>query len=126
MDFIEKIDASPWISNLVLVRRKDKTLRICTDMTNVNRSIIPEYFLLTTLEELTSQLTRAKIFSKLNLKWGYLQVSLDPESRYLIAIVCYEGVFQSKQLVFGMCSAPTAFTRTILQILAGIEGVVNL
>ena len=126
MDLIEKIDASPWISNLVLVRKKDKTLRVCTDMTNVNRSIIPEYFPLATLEELTSQLAGAKIFSKLDLKWGYLQVSLAPETRYLTAFVCHEGVFQSKRLVFGMCSAPSAFTRIIQHILAGIEGVVNL
>ena len=40
--------------------------------------------------------------------------------------MCHEGVFQSKRLVFGMCSAPSAFTRIIQHILAGIEGVVNL
>ena len=110
MDLIEKIDASPWISYLVLVRKKDKTPRICTNMTNVNRSIIPEHFPLATLEELTLQLAGAKIFSKLDLKWGYLQVSLAPGSRYLTAFVRHEGVFQSKQLVFSMCSAPSAFT----------------
>ena len=79
MDLIEKIDTSPWISNLVLERKKDKTLRIFTNMTNVNRSIIPEYFPLATLEELTLQLAGAKFFSKLDLKWGYLQVSLAQE-----------------------------------------------
>ena len=101
---------------------------MCTDMTNVNRSIIPEYFPLATLDELTSQLAGAKIFSKLDLKWGYLPtyLSLVPESRYLTAFVCHEGVFQSKRLVFGMCSAPSAFTRIIQHILAGSEGVVNL
>ena len=72
IDLIGKIDASPWISNLVLVRKKNKTLHICTDMANVNRSIIPEYFPLATLEELTLQLAGAEIFSKLDLKWGYL------------------------------------------------------
>ena len=40
--------------------------------------------------------------------------------------MCHEGVFQSKRLVFGMCSAPSAFTRIIQHILAGIKGVVNL
>ena len=67
MNLIEKIDASPWISNLVLVRKKDKTLRIYTDMINVNRSIIPKYFPLAKLNELTSRLAVAKICSKLDL-----------------------------------------------------------
>ena len=61
MDLIENIVVLPRISNLVLARKKEKTLLICTDMTNVNRSIIPEYFPFATLEELTSQLAETKI-----------------------------------------------------------------
>jgi hypothetical protein len=31
LDLIEKVNASPWISNLVLVRKPDKKLRLCSD-----------------------------------------------------------------------------------------------
>ena len=101
MDLIEKNDASPWISNKLLVRKGDKTQHKCAKMTNVNRSIISEYFPLVTLEELTSQLAGAKIFSKLDLKWSYLQVCLAPESSYLTVFVSRK-CFPEQLFGFGM------------------------
>ena len=40
-DVIEKIDALPWISNLVVVRRKTGEIRLCVDVRAVNKAIIP-------------------------------------------------------------------------------------
>ena len=56
LDLIEKVDASPWVSNLVLVRKKDNKLRICIDLTCVNKAIIPASYPLPTFDELTGQL----------------------------------------------------------------------
>jgi hypothetical protein len=126
LHIIEKIDASPWISNLVIVRKTDKSLRICVDLTNVNKAVIPEVYPLPTLEELTSKLAGATVFSKLDMKWGYLQVPLATESRYLTAFVTHEGVYQFMRLPNGICSAPSAFQQIIKHMLTNIDGVVNL
>lgn len=52
---IEPVDASPWISNLVVVRKKSGALRVCVDLRAVNRAVIPDRDLLPTSEELTAQ-----------------------------------------------------------------------
>ena len=125
-DLIEKVNASPWISNLVLVRKKDKKLRLCIDLTSVNKAIIPESYPLPTIDELTCQLSGSTVFSKIDLRWGYLQVKLAEDSRYLTAFITHEGVYQFKRLCFGLCSAPSAFQQIIKDITAGLDGVVNL
>jgi hypothetical protein len=105
LGLIEKIDASSWISNIVPIRKPDKKLRVCLDLTDVNRAIIPESYLLPVIEELTCNLAGSTVFSKIDLRWGYLQVELAPESRYLTAFVSPDqGVWQYKRLCFGIAS----------------------
>jgi hypothetical protein len=124
LDLIEKINASPWVSNLVLVRMPDKKIRVCIDLTCVNKAIIPDAYPLATFEELTSQLAGSTVFSKIDLRWGYLQVMLADDSRDLTAFVTHEGLYRFKRL--GICSGPAAFQKIIKSITVGLDGVVNL
>ncbi len=126
LDLIEKVDASPWVSNLVLVRKKDNKLRICIDLTCVNKAIIPASYPLPTFDELTSQLAGSTLFSKIDLRWGYLQVKLAEDSRYLTTFITHEGMFQYKRLCFGISSGPSCFQQIVRGITAGLDGVVNL
>ena len=71
-DILEKIDSSPWVSNMVL-QWKDKgrgDLRICADLREPNKAIIPDRYPLPTIEELSEQFAGSKFFSKIDLKWG--------------------------------------------------------
>jgi hypothetical protein len=123
---IEKIDASPWISNLVPSRKKDGIVRLCVNLTAANRALIPERYPLPTMDELTEKLAGNSVFSKIDLLWGYLQLPLAPESRYLTAFVSHVGVFQYKSLPFGLASGPSAFHQVIRKILEGLPGCASI
>lgn len=73
-DIIEQVNASPWISNIVVAKKKSGGLRLCVDLRAVNKAIIPDKYPLPTTEELTAQFHGSTIFSKLDLRQGYLQV----------------------------------------------------
>ncbi|KAG1940200.1 retrotransposable element [Pimephales promelas] len=60
---IEPVDASPWVSNLVVAQKKSGALRF----------------------------HGSTVFSKLDLRQGYLQVPLHPSSRNLTAFVTHEA-----------------------------------
>ncbi|KAJ8375478.1 hypothetical protein SKAU_G00060580 [Synaphobranchus kaupii] len=94
---IEPVNASPWISNL---------------------------YPLPTVEELTTQFYGATTFSKLDLRQGYLQVPLHPDSRNLTAFVSHAGVFRYARMPFGLSSAPSCFQKIMSTIFTGIPGVV--
>lgn len=109
-DVIEPVNASPWVSNLVVARKRGGGLRLCVDLTDVNKAIIPDKYPLPTAEELTSHFHGSTVFSKMDLRHGYLQVPLAPTSRDLTAFVTHVGVFRYKRVAFGL-SRPRAVSR---------------
>ncbi|KAJ8332771.1 hypothetical protein SKAU_G00416720 [Synaphobranchus kaupii] len=100
-DIIEQVNASPWISNLV-VKKRSGGLRLCMDLRAVNKAIIPDKYPLQTTEELTAQFHGSTVFSKLDLRQGYLQVPQHPESRNLTAFITHKGVFRYKCMAFSL------------------------
>ncbi|KAL1279257.1 hypothetical protein QQF64_025930 [Cirrhinus molitorella] len=71
---IEPVDASPWVSNLVVAQKKSGALRVCVDLRAVNKAVIPDRFPLPTSEELIAQFHGSTVFSKLDFRQGLLQV----------------------------------------------------
>lgn len=94
MGVIEPVNASPWISNLVIAKKKSGGIRVCVDLRSVNKVVIPDKYPLPTAEELTAYFYGSTVFSKLDLRQGYLQVPLHPSSRGLTAFVTNAGVFR--------------------------------
>jgi hypothetical protein len=125
-DVIERIESSPWISNIVTAIKRDGGVRVCVNMSAPNKALIPECFPLPTMEELTSKVAGSTVFSKLDLLWGYTQLELDRSVRDLTAFVCHDGVFRFKTVVFGMSTGPSAFQAVIRKMLEGLEGCENI
>ena len=73
---------NPWINNMVAVRKLNK-LRLCLDPLHLNKGIIRNHYPMPTVEDITPMLTKAKVFSVVDVKDGFLQVVLDEPSSYL-------------------------------------------
>lgn len=123
---IERIDASAWTSNIVVARKKNGGLRICVNLSSVNKAIVPQRYPLPTMEELTERIAGSTLFSKLDLAWGYLQLELAEECRYISAFVTHDGVFQYRSLPFGLASGPSAFQQVVRHMLEGLPGCANI
>jgi hypothetical protein len=123
---IERIDASPWMSNIVTAKKRDGSPRLCVNLSEVNKALIPERYPLPTMDELTEHLSGCTIFSKIDLLWGYLQLPLAEDRRYLTAFVTHEGVWQFRSLPFGLASGQSAFQQVIRKILHGLDGCINI
>ena len=72
--------SSPWVSPVVLVRKKDGSLQFCIDLRKLNARTIKDAYSLPRIEESLDCLNGACIFSSLDLKLGYWQVELDDDS----------------------------------------------
>ncbi|KAJ7991327.1 hypothetical protein DPEC_G00296170 [Dallia pectoralis] len=121
---IEPIDASPWVSNLVIARKKSGELRVCVDLRQVNKAVVPDKYPLPTTEELTTHFYGSRVFSKLDLRQGYLQIPLQPESRNLTAFITHTGLYRYTRMPFGLSSAPSCFQKIMSTILASCPGTV--
>lgn len=78
------------------------------------------------MEELLHELNGAKVFSKLDMNHGYLQLELSPESRYITTFSTHKGLKRYTRLNFGTTSSAEIFQNAIQEIIQGIEGARNI
>ena len=103
---------SPWASAVVLVRKKDGSLRFCIDLMKLNARTVKDAYSLPRIEETLDCLNGAQWFNSLDLKSGYWQVELDEESKALTAFTVGPlGFYQCEHMPFGLTNMPATFQR---------------
>ena len=103
---------SPWASAVVLVRKKDGSLRFCIDLRKLNERTIKDAYSLPRIEDSLDTLNGAIQFSSIDLKSGYWQVELSEESiPYTAFTVGPLGFFECVRMPFGLTNAPATFQR---------------
>ncbi len=124
LDVIKRIDEpTDCVSSLVIVLKKNGSLRICLDPRDLNRAIKREHFKLPTREEIISQFAGAKWFSKLDASSGFWQLKLDEVSSKLCTFNMPEGRYRFLRLPYGILSAPEVYHKTIHMIFEHLPGV---
>ena len=98
-----------WISSMVIVPKKNGTLRICLDPQDLNRAIRREHYPLPTIENVTTQLHGAKVFTVLDVRKGFWHIELDEPSSYLTTFHTPFGRYRWRRMPFGISSAPEIF-----------------
>ena len=123
MDIIEPVEGpTPWVSPVVVVPKQNDEIRLCVDMQRAKVAIIRERHPIPTVDEVLESLNQSTVFSKLDLKWGYHQLELHPDSRSITTFTTHYAPYQYKRLMFGISSA----TEVYQHVTAGCEGVANI
>ena len=126
-DVIEPVEGpTPWVSPVVVVPKPSGDIRLCVDMRKANEAIVRERHPIPTVDDILYQLNGSKVFSKLDLKWGFHQIELEQQSRVITTFITHKGLYRYKRLMFGISSAPELYQHTIQQVLAGCEGAYNI
>ena len=126
-DIIEKVEGpTVWVSPVVVAPKPSGDIRLCVDMRRANEAIIRERLPIPTIDEVLESLNGSGVFSKLDLRWGFHQIELDPESRDITAFATHDGIFRYKRLSFGVNAAPEKYQHIITQSMAGLQGVANI
>ena len=88
METISKVDEpTEWCARKVVVPNANGKVRICVDLTKLNKSILREYHPLPSVNHTLSQLAEATIFSKLDANSGFWPIGFSPESARLTIFI---------------------------------------
>jgi hypothetical protein len=119
---IERSD-SEYCSPVVLVRKKDGTVRFCTDYRRLNQNTKDEAAPLPRIQEVLRDFGTAQVYSSMDLKSGYWQIPMEPASKHLTAFATPDGAtYQYRVMPFGLKNAPATFQKLMTRVLAGLLG----
>lgn len=122
---IEKVEKpTEWCSGMVVAPKANGKVRICVDLTQLNKSVKREYFPLPRLEESLASIKGSRYFSKMDANSGFWQIKLEEESREYTTFITPFGRYMFKKMPFGISAAPEFFQRQMTKVLTGLEGVV--
>ena len=113
---------SLWCNAVVLVRKKDRTLRFCIDFRCLNARMKKDAYPIPRGLEMIETLVGLKYFSMMDLKSGFWQVKVAEESRqYTAFTVGSMGVYEFLCMPYGLCNTPATFQRLMQNCLGELN-----
>jgi hypothetical protein len=113
---------SPWASHVVLVKKRDNSLRMCVDYRMLNKNSKKDSYALPRIEELLDCLSGNRFFSVIDMKSGYHQVEIFEDHKERTAFsVGPLGFYEYNRMPFGLTNSPATYQRLMENILAGLN-----
>ena len=106
--FIE-LSKSPFASPVLFARKGDGSLRFCVDYRKLNALTKKNRYPLPLIDETLARLSRAKIFTKLDIRQAFHRIRISPDSEELTAFRTRYGLFQYRVMPFGLTNGPATF-----------------
>ena len=114
--------AAFYASPLVLIKKKDGTLRVAVNYKNLNKISYFDPEPMTGADDIFDRLGGSRFYSKFDLSKGYYQIPLEEQSKdYTTFTSASRGLFRFTVMPFGLASAPMSCTRMMRKLLAGTK-----
>ena len=94
------------------------------DYRYLNEHTVKNNYLLPLIWQLSEKLQGAKLFTKMDLHWGYNNVRIKEGDEWKAAFTCHRGSFEPLVMYFGLCNSPATFQAMMNEIFADMEEVV--
>ena len=116
MNVIAQVEEpTDWVSNIVVARKKNGDLRICIDPHALNKALKRGIYQLPALDDILTELSKARVFSTIYLKSGYWHVSLDEASSLLTTFSTPYGRYRWLRMPVGCNVSSEIFQKKLQQ-----------
>ena len=100
---------SPQMLLVHFIAKKDRKQWIVQDYRHVNQWTVKNGYLLPLIANILDGVGSKKVFTKLDLRWGYNNVRIKEGDEWKAAFAIHIGVYKPTVMYFGLTNSPTTF-----------------
>ena len=101
--------SSPASAPILFDKKKDGSLRLCVDYRGLNKITVKNRYPLPLISEMLDRLSKARYFSKIDLRGAYNLIRIKSGEEWKTAFRCRYGHFEYRVMPFGLTNAPATF-----------------
>nr|MCH9869614.1 RNA-directed DNA polymerase [Serratia marcescens] len=114
--FIREEKYAEWIANIVPVKKKNGSIRVCVDFRDLNKACPKDDFPLPVMEIIIDNTSGYETFSFMDGSSGYNQIKMAPEDEKHTAFRTPLGIYCYKVMPFGLKNAGATYQRAMTYI----------
>ena len=108
---------SPQMSPVFFVGKKDGKKRMVQDYRYLNKGTVKDNYPLPLISDLINTMGTKKVFTKMDLRWGYNNVRIKEGDEWKTAFTTHLGVYGPVVMYFGLTNSPAIFQAMMNNIL---------
>ena len=112
-----RLSKSPQILPVFFVGKKDGSKQMVIDYRNLNDQTVKNNYLLPLIMELIDNMGSKKVFTKMDLRWGFNNMRIKEGNEWKGAFTMHIGFFEPTVMFFGMTNLPATFQVIMNEIL---------
>ena len=112
---------SPWMSPVILVPKKDGSIRLCIDFRKLNAITIRPAASIPSADDIFFALGKSKFRSCLDMKQGFWQIPIREEDKEKTAFGTDAGIFEHNRMSFGLTGSPAVFQNCMNAVLGDVR-----
>ena len=109
---------------MFFVPKKDGKKQMIQDYCYLNKHMIKNNYPLLLIVQLVNKLQGTKMFTKMDLRWGYNNIRIKEGDEWKAAFICHCGTFEPLVMFFGLCNSPSMFQTMMKEIFIDMKDVV--
>ena len=110
---IREVPYPTWLSNTVVVKKKNGKWRVCVDFTSLNKACPKDNIPLPKIDQLVDATSGHERMSFLDAYRGYHQNAMYPPAEEQTAFITPKGLYCYKVMPFGLKNAGATFQRVV-------------
>jgi hypothetical protein len=114
--FLEIVKYPQWVSNIVVVLKKEGKIRVCVGFRNLNKASLKNDFPLPHIEVLVDNVARSSIYSFMDGFSRYNQIKIALEDKAKTTFVTPWGTYCYKVMPFGLKNVGATYQRAMMTL----------
>jgi hypothetical protein len=123
--FIYPIHLTQWVSNPVLVDKKQGMIRVCTDFHDLNKACPKDNYPTPFIDQIIDECVGCEAFSFMDGFSGYNQIQIKPKDQQKTTFICSWGTFAYRKMPFGLKNAGATFQRAMSFVFHDLKHIVK-